>query len=65
MISPKRGNLGLIADNRTGAVGLDELDAGRRDVGLGIGTLEGADLSFGPRGGQSFVAAVAGSADAL
>ena len=65
MIRPSDGNLGLIADHRAGAVGLDELDAGRRDVGLGVGTLQGAELSFGPRGGQSLVAAVAGSADAL
>src|SRR5581483_4486060 len=61
----QRGNLGLITDHGAGSVCLDKLDARRRYVGLGVGSLKSAKLSFRSWSGQPLIAAVAGSADPL
>ncbi len=61
----EHGEFGTVADDRTGAVRLDETDLGGRDSGIAVGAQERGPLSFGPGCGQAEGAAVAGGADAL
>ncbi len=59
------GQLGAVAHDGPGAVGLDQPDLGGRDAGHAVGALQRSSLPLGAGGGEAQAAAVARARDGL